>query len=64
MITLAPRGQRRRTVPLAPSVLLAAALWVLVAAGARAQSFSVLAGALIGMRVQLRASAVSAIPRR
>ena len=46
MITLAPRGQRRRTVPLAPSVLLAAALWVLVAAGARAQSFSVLAGGL------------------
>jgi len=46
MITLAPRGQRRRAVPLAPSVLLAAALWVLVAAGARAQSFSVLAGGL------------------
>lgn len=46
MITLAPRGQRRRTVPLVPSVLLAAALWVLVAAGARAQSFSVLAGGL------------------
>jgi hypothetical protein len=46
MITHAPRGQRRRTVPLAPSVLLAAALWVLAAAGARAQSFSVLAGGL------------------
>ncbi|PYQ67807.1 MAG: hypothetical protein DMF53_01115 [Acidobacteria bacterium] len=45
MITFAPCGQRRRTVPLAPSVLLAA-LWVLVAAGARAQSFSVLAGGL------------------
>jgi hypothetical protein len=45
-ITLAPRGQRRRTVPLAPSVLLAAALGGLVAAGARAQSVSALGGVL------------------
>jgi hypothetical protein len=45
-ITHAPRGPRRRTFLLAPSVLLAAALWVLAAAGARAQSLSVLAGEL------------------
>jgi hypothetical protein len=45
-ITLPPRGPRRRTFPFAPSVGFAAALWVLLAAGARAQSLSVLAGGL------------------
>jgi len=47
MTTLPPRAHSRMSVPLTPSVaLLAASLWLLVAAGARAQSFSVLAGGL------------------
>jgi hypothetical protein len=45
-ITLAPCGPRRRAFPLPPSVRLAAALWIVLAAGARGQSLSVLAGAL------------------
>jgi len=47
MKTLPPRAHWRKNVPLTLSVaLLAASLWLLVAAGARAQSFSVLGGGL------------------
>jgi len=45
-ILLAARGRGRPTVPLVPSIVLAAALGGLAAAGARAQSVSVLAGVL------------------
>ena len=47
MTTLPLRAYSRKSLPLTPSVaLLAASLSLLVAAGARAQSFSVLAGGL------------------
>jgi len=47
MTTLPPHSHSRKSFPLTPSVaLLAASLWLLVGAGARAQSFSLLAGGL------------------
>jgi hypothetical protein len=47
MKTLPSRAHWRKSVPLTPSIaLLAALLWLLAAAGAHAQSFSVLGGGL------------------